>query len=422
MLTLPVADNMKPKDHRSKARRNTILIAAAMLGVATLHAGTPQGIIASPSAPNQQDSVAEKPQNDVSYKELAVLYSDKDNPIIEKFSLYGEFSAQWATGDSNRGSFDSGDLLPSNNTPSTLWGDIDARRWRLGFRAQVLKKLKVVGIIDINPNFDPFYRDIYEAYVTYAASNAFNLSVGKRKAHFFTQEYNTPSRELIVFEQSLLTGALIPKELTGAWVNGKIDHWFYTLAVYPGDYQTEFSRFNAGIVTQASLGYDFASTLHVDTALVRFDYQTGTSGENSYGPEKFSNAFSLNTVFQEGKFYGYTDFLGGIGRGTQGDVWGVILTPTYFLFDDKLQIVLRYQYAHGENNGLKLQSRYEALAPDIQDTKGKGNDYNALYLGLNYYIHRHNLKLMTGVEFSDMSGGPKGYSGWTYLTGLRLAF
>ena len=121
-------------------------------------------------------------------------------------------------------------------------------------------------------------------------------------------------------------------------------------------------------------------------------------------------------------------------------MWGVILTPTYFLIPDKLQFVLRYQYAHGDNNGLKLQ-RYETLAPDLVTTSttttrsGKttktttktttsntGSEYQAVYFGLNWYLHRHNLKLMTGVEYSDLSGGTKSCSGWTYLAGLRLSF
>jgi hypothetical protein len=29
---------------------------------------------------------------------------------------------------------------------------------------------------------------------------------------------------------------------------------------------------------------------------------------------------------------------------------------------------------------------------------------------------------MTGVEYNDMSGGKKDFSGWTYQAGLRVAF
>ena len=337
-----------------------------------------------------------KPDVDVSYEELAVIYSNKDNSVVQRFSLYGELAIQWAEGVSNQGAFGSRNLGPTSatstipGTPSTLWDGLDARRWRVGARAEVFRDFKFTGIIDINPNFDPFYRDIYELYLTYAPNDAFNLSAGKRKAHFFSQEYNTSSREMIVFELSLLTAMLIPKELSGIWVDGKIGDWNYTFAAYPGDYREEFSRFDAGLVTQTSLGYDFARRLDADKALVRLDWQASTSGRNSYGPGNFSHAFSLSTAFQQGRFYGYTDFLGGLGRGSQGDVWGVVLTPTYFIIPDRLQFVLRYQYAHGDSNGLRLQ-RYETLAPDLTTTSrsgrttksSTGSEYQAVYLGLN---------------------------------------
>jgi len=100
----------------------------------------------------------------------------------------------------------------------------------------------------------------------------------------------------------------------------------------------------------------------------------------------------------------------------------VTLTPTYFLILNRLQVVLRYQYAHGGDDGLDLQKRYEGLAPEIQSTNGAGSDYNAVYLGLIYYVYRHNFKLMTGVEYNDMTGDKQNFSGWTYLAGVRLAF
>lgn len=399
-----------------KLKTLTTLLPIAVFSAA-LHAGTP-ATISAPSGSGKEAAItpAKEPAIDVSGKDLVVLYNNKDNPIIEKFSLIGEFATQWASGDSNQGSYGSRDL-PSN----TRWGDIDMRRWRLGFNSQWFHDFKVTGIIDINPDWNPFYKDIYQLSLTYAPSDAFNLGIGKRKAQFFSQEFNTRSKELITFEQSLLVNTLIPKELTGAWAEGKVGNWVYALAGWAGDYETEFSKFNAGAVIQAQLGYDFAKSLNVDRALVRFDYQGSTSTTNSFGPGLFSNAFSLNTTFQNGRFYGYSDLLGGIGQGHQGDVWGASLTPTYFLVPNKLQAVLRYQYAHGDNNGLKLQQRYEGLAPDLT-AMGVGSDYNAVYAGLNYYIYGHNLKLMTGVEYNSLTGGPQNFSGWTYLAGLRASF
>lgn len=368
-----------------------------------------------PAAP--EEGSAQKPVIDVSAKELAVLYRNDENPFVERFSLVGELAVQWAAGTSNCGSYGSWDL-PEN----TRWDGLDARRWRIGFVSRWLNSIRLWGTIDINPQWDPFYKDIYELAASFSRNEKFNISAGKIKALYFSQEHNTRNREAIVFEPSLLVNTLAPRQLSAVWINGKFGNWIYALAAYAGDYQTEFSHFDAGAVIQASIGYDFTSSLNMDKALVKFDYQESTSSTNSDGPGKYSSAFSLNTTFQDGCFYGYTDILAGIGRDGQSDVWGLTLTPTYFLILNKLQAVLRYQHAHGDNDALKLQNRYEALAPDVQTTKGAGSDYNAVYLGLNYYIYRHNFKVMTGVEYSDMTGNKQDFSGWTYLAGVRVAF
>lgn len=347
---------------------------------------------------------------------MAKLYESKENPVLEEFSLASDFFIQWAHGSSSRGSYGAGDLPASSR-----WGDTDVRVWRLGFRAQVFQDFKLTALINVNPDWNPLYRDIYDLTLVYAPDDTFNLGIGKQKGKFFSQEYSLPTRELIVFDQALLVNTLIPRGVTGAWVNGKAGSWIYSLAGYAGDYQKEFSDFNAGAVIQAQIGYDFAQSLKVEKAVLRFDYQNSTSSRNSFGPGKFSHAFSLNTTLQNGRFYGYADVLGGIGTGSQGDVWGVVITPTWFVIAKTLQLVLRYQYAHGDNNGLKL-GRYESLAPGLQDTKGTGGSYNAASLGLNWYLHGHKLKLMTAVEYNELAGGLKDFAGWTYLAGVRLAF
>ena len=46
------------------------------------------------------------------------------------------------------------------------------------------------------------------------------------------------------------------------------------------------------------------------------------------------------------------------------------------------------------------------------------------YAGLNYYIRGHQLKLMSGVKYSYLGGTPNGdgFDGWTFMTGVRMAF
>jgi phosphate-selective porin OprO/OprP len=112
---------------------------------------------------------------------------------------------------------------------------------------------------------------------------------------------------------------------------------------------------------------------------------------------------------------------------TDGHVWGLTLEPTWMLLDelfgnsDPLQLALRYQYASSnEDNGLHLQRRYEEKV-----TEGEGDNYQAFYAGLNYFLYGHKLKLMLGGEYARMDddandGGE--YRGWTWFGAVRLYF
>ncbi|RBP47227.1 phosphate-selective porin OprO/OprP [Roseimicrobium gellanilyticum] len=403
---------------------------ATILCSAGLCASVQAGEVVASSGKNLEAAVQKEDTRSIYDKiwGLATLYKNEDNPYIQEFALQGRIQLQYAWGDSDQGDFDSGDR------PEELrWGDIEVRRWRLGFKSKILRQFKLEGQIDVNPNFeleeganpelgDGFYRDIYDLFLTWAPNDKFNLSVGKTKAKFFTHEYFTSSKEILVFERGLLVNQIRPAELTGIWANGKIDNFVYAIAGFAGEYDPEFGGFDGGAVIQASVGYDLASAIGTEKALVKFDYMYSSSEENTEGPASYEHAFSLNSNIEQGRWSVYTDLLGATGRGSVGDVWGFMVTPAVFIADS-LQLVLRYQYAHGDNDGLRLQSRYERLASDLTDG-GRGEEYNAVYLGLNYYLYGHKLKLMTGVEYNNMDGGGDGgdYDGWTGLVGLRMFF
>lgn len=92
---------------------------------------------------------------------------------------------------------------------------------------------------------------------------------------------------------------------------------------------------------------------------------------------------------------------------------GINIQPSYFL-TDKLQLVGRYQLAMSDDEkGLSGQRRYERAAGSPS-----GDQYQAGYLGLNYYLAGHRAKLMTGVEYADMNGE----SEVTAFAGVRIFF
>lgn len=359
------------------------------------------------------------------------LYKDDSNPILQEFSLQGRLQIQAADGNGDTGHFASDQLAADR-----LWGDdIEIRRARLGFKSKWLNKFKLDGQIDVDPDLKPdIYHDIYDLYLTYTHSDALNVSVGKTKVKF-SREQEISSKEIVTMERGLLSNMLFPGELTGAWVNGKgiQDHYLYELGIYSNDRDPEFSHREGDALVLAKVGYDYSKEINFDTATVGLQYmfnaEPGFTGTNTspgstslLKSPNFSQSWAITNDMTSGRFGLVTEALYANGDGSQSDVYGLTIMPSVFIMDS-LQLVTRFQYAASKDeNDLSLASRYEGLAPDMGDKKG--DEYMAAYLGLNYYIYSHKLKVMGGIEYASMKGGTKGgdYDGYTAMGGLRFSF
>ena len=335
--------------------------------------------------------------------DIPQLYSNKDSDLINDLKLVGRY--QWQYGDVD---FDNGDF-----------SDSETRRFRLGTEAKILGgDWKVKGEINVDDDFSPFYKSLEEAYIKYQGSDLFNVTIGRQKPAW-SYEWSTSSRKILTFERSLLTNQLAPKKTTGINLSGSIDNWSYSLGVYNGDIDEEFGDFDeAGEFVIASLGYDYSDSSSFDKAAWRFDI-LHNNDENNNAAKAYENSFSLNHSLSINKLALNTDLIH--ASGFSDDAYGLILLPTYEL-SDKLQLVGRYTYANGDNDGLRAQKRYERKVP-LSDG-GYGDNYQSFYLGLNYYLNDHKLKFMTGIEYSDMDGGADGgdYDGVTIFSGFRLYF
>ena len=359
------------------------------------------------------------------------LYKDESNPILQEFSLQGRLQLQAADGQAESGHFGtdqlSDELLLGNN--------IEVRAARFGFKSRWFHLYKLGGQIDIDPDLQPsIYRGIFDLYLTYAPSDAFQLSVGKIKV-MFSREQEISAREILTFERGLLANMLYPDELTGVWINGKglNKHWLYEFGIYGNERNIEFSEFDGGEIMLAKIGYDYASHVGWDQAVVGIHFMhnsepnfTGDkpipASAKKFKSPNFSNSFALTNDITEERFRLISEFLYAQGEGKQSNVAGITIIPALYILDD-LQVVGRFQYAtSAEANGLMLPVRYESLAPDVGDKLG--DQYVSTYLGLNYYIYGHKLKLMAGIEYSVMDGGSAGgdYDGYTVMGGLRFSF
>jgi len=361
------------------------------------------------------------------------LYKNDDNQILQEFSLQGRLQVQSIFGEDGD-SFNTSDYKSAGNDESVWGNDFEARRARIGFKSKWFQNWKAEGQIDADTDWDDttgdqtYYKGLYDLFITYAQSGALNISAGKTKVKF-SREQEISSKEILTIERSLLSNTLFPGELTGIWANGKgiADHWLYEIGIYGADRQREFSSFKEGELVLAKIGYDYSSQSGLDSAVasVHFMHQ---GNPNFVSPKvepnytfgtspNFTKSIALTNDISQGRFGLTTDILFADGDGAKSDVMGLTVIPSYFI-GDGLQLVGRLQVATcDDGDDLQLPSRYERL---VKGDDERGNTYASAYLGLNYYIYGHKLKLMNGVEYSKMGGGD--YDGYTLMSGLRFSF
>ncbi len=374
------------------------------------------------------------------------LYKDDTNPILQDFSLNGRLQLQSIYGKAGGDSFNTSDYKDAAHDESVWGNDIEVRRARLGFKSKWFRDWKFDGHIDVDPDFRDGdtsdhtpYKQIYDLYLTYTASDKFNVSAGKTKVRF-SREQEISANEILTIERGLLASTLFPGELTGIWANGKGIQgcWLYELGVYGSDRVREFSKFDQGAIVLGKIGYDYSSQAEFDSAIASIHYMHNTQpgydapSKTNFNPvasPNFTDAIALTNDITEGRYglttellYGFgfngnAEQAGAVNKIAQSDVFGITAIPSCYI-TDQLQLVCRVQLATSSGpDGLHVPSRYERLAAGGDEN---GNTYFSTYLGLNYYIYGHKLKLMNGIEYSDMGGGT--YDGYTLMSGLRFSF
>ena len=114
------------------------------------------------------------------------------------------------------------------------------------------------------------------------------------------------------------------------------------------------------------------------------------------------------------------------GENFDGDnVYGVVIMPSKELIEDKLEAVVRYQWARSEGDNLLKGSKRNLdqtrdLVNGLQSAKGDEN--HTIYAGLNYFLCDHNAKLMTGVEYETIDGGERDAEATTFWLAARMYF
>ena len=360
----------------------------------------------------------------------ATLYKNDMNPILEEFKLRGRYQGQFHSVDSAQGSDDA-------------WED---RRSRFGFDAKLFeKKVEVRVDAQSNDQFQDLYDGLVDAYIRWKPNSWLSITAGKTKPLIGQYDWLESTNTQPTFERSQIFNQLGINRATALTVEGTTDEFSWRGGIYSNGTPSttggtgafgdgEFGDLDGGTSYSLGVGYDFKHLLNLEKASLNLDWLHSNRKAGDLVLGKYDDIISTTFVAKEGYtnvvlegFYATgSDYVPKGGDKGNGDVFGLYIQPTYDLIPSKLQLVGRYSYATGDGDkSLSAQKRYEQAAPDIVPFgKAKGDQYQALYLGAQYFIYGDKLKLMAGAEYAHLNGGPSAddYEGVTYLAGVRFSF
>jgi phosphate-selective porin OprO/OprP len=338
------------------------------------------------------------------------FYKDNSNPIIEEFDFIGRYQMDFFDVSSDKG-----------NTDFT-----EIRRFRLGEDAFFFNRhAEIKAEVDTNLSAygkdSVFYNRMTSLFLNLHFDDTFNVKIGKQEPHFgYDREQSDTVQPF--FERSFFDDNVFNKSSndyqSAVTAFGKIGDFGYLASVISDDVDREFGEFKGGHSYLAEVNYDFKKALCADKALWVLDYMHTDSNSRSDVFNTIDNAVATYFDYKNG-VYGLVGQLGfGDGIASKGDFYQVMVMPTYDI-TSKLQAVFRYQYGHGsQDNTIGLLNRQDS-------TVGKftGDEYNAAYLGFNYFIYGNKVRLMAGTEYFDLSGGTGAHadnSGWNTMVGFRI--
>ena len=340
----------------------------------------------------------------------AILYQDSGNPTIQSFSLIGRYHGQYWSVRADQG----------NDS------DWENRRRIIGFSSQWFQNFTLHAQMYLKTSGGSLYDGLYEAYIMWAPPGRdFSLSIGRLDYLFTGYERSKSSKKISTIERGLLVNQLMPAEVIGAHLTGQAGRLSYHAGLFSRSIEDEFDDFDTGAA--AVIGASLDTPLFLDEGSLHLDYLYNSRDTEGNAFRPYRHIVSLWHSGQSGRLGMAVDLTMAKPLETDGHVVGLTIEPTWKLLDellgnnDPLQLVMRYQYSHSsEENGLHLQRRYEEKV-----TLGEGDEYQAIYTGLNYFLYNHNLKLMFGGEYAhmkDAAGDGGKYRGWTWFGAVRLYF
>ncbi len=333
--------------------------------------------------------------------EHAKLY---ENSAGDYLNLSGRLQADLVYFDASEGDFD-----------DALW-----RRFRFGFKGKYgHTTYHLEGDFDLNTSLGDSYSRLTDAYLSWELPNLGKLKVLKQSAGF-TLDGKTSSKELLTPQRNNLSNNLwfTAEYFTGASLSGPInEQWYFNTGLFSSDDSDEIGVSDASYFGLISIGKKLTSGRYWDKADIRADFVYNDTHEDQ-NTRDFSQVISLNSRLTWQQWGLSTDIAFGNGDAGQRDLYGLVLMPFYQL-TPVVQWVARYTFIDSQgSNGIRL-GRY-----DNEIVSGRGDRYNEIYGGVNFFFYGHKAKIQLGAQYSTTanlqdSPGEHDHDGWGVSLALR---
>jgi phosphate-selective porin OprO/OprP len=330
---------------------------------------------------------------------LGRLYKNSSDPVVQELWLLGRYHGQYHWSEANTGEDDG----------------YESRRTRLGSQARIFENATLHAQMVSGSDIQPFYNGFTELWAQWSFSPEIALTIGQQKNRF-THDRNASSRYLNYLERAMVTNMFNVDYTPAVTLQGTVRDTSYYTGVFSNatgpNMGRAFGDLDSGYSLIAAVYRDLGTLFRLNNVTAYTSYIHSNASSSATNMNNFDDGLSSALIITEGHSALVSEVTAGID-GQRGNVVGLNLQPSYF-FNRSWQLATRYQIAlSNSSDGLNPQRRYER-----EIGMPAGQRYQAGYLGLNYYIAKHRLKLMTGVEYSRMDSA----EAWTASTMARFYF
>jgi hypothetical protein len=367
--------------------------------------------------------------------EPGTLFDNSERRFFQSVVIYG--NPQWQY------SYVSGTDIHGDEFSGS---EFELRRFTLGMRVHFLQHFTFTISSDMEddsgPDEDSDYESLdyalYSSDIIFDAQDAFNWDCYDKfqiRFGYFKVPSNagwaTSSNSMRAIERAAISNYSSPSDSLGLLISALRNRWDLQLGLFSGDDINNGLTLDQGSYWLGHVGYIFGKQERMDD--IRADLRVLVNNDADESETFTQNwAVSLSTEMRKKHWRLMSELIVGENGdldepSERGRYWGINLTPSLWIIEDRLEAVFRYQYVQAqERNGFRLSSHSaRRIADDVgADINGGYGDKNhSAYAGMNYYLCGDHTKAMVGVQWDKLTSKEvQVYEGFTTWVAFRLYF